>query len=62
MANTKAIKQKIKAIGNIKKITKTMEMVSFAKMRKSANAVSLILPYINEVKNEFKNYNNIKNI
>jgi F-type H+-transporting ATPase subunit gamma len=51
MANTKILKQKIKAIGNIKKITKSMEMVSFAKMRKSATSVSDIMPYTNEVKN-----------
>lgn len=33
--DTKAIRQKIKSIGNIQKITKTMEMVSVAKMKKS---------------------------
>ena len=33
--STKAIKQKIKSTGNIKKITKTMEMVSVSKMKKS---------------------------
>lgn len=33
-ADTKAIRQKMKSIGNIKKITKTMEMVSVAKMKK----------------------------
>ena len=32
---TKAIKEKIKSVGNIKKITKTMEMVSAAKMKKA---------------------------
>lgn len=32
---TKVIKQKIKSVQNIKKITKTMEMVSVSKMRKS---------------------------
>ena len=32
---TKVIKEKIKSIGNIKKITKTMEMVSAAKMKKA---------------------------
>jgi F-type H+-transporting ATPase subunit gamma len=31
----KAIKQKIKSVGNIKKITKTMEMVSVSKMRRA---------------------------
>ena len=33
-ADQKAIRQKMKSIGNIKKITKTMEMVSVAKMKK----------------------------
>jgi F-type H+-transporting ATPase subunit gamma len=32
--DTKAIRQKIKSINNIKKITKTMEMVSVAKMKR----------------------------
>ena len=36
---TKAIKQKIKSVGNIKKITKTMEMVSVSKMRKAVEHV-----------------------
>jgi F-type H+-transporting ATPase subunit gamma len=35
---TKAIKQKIKSVGNIKKITKTMEMVSVSKMRKAVDS------------------------
>lgn len=34
---TKAIKQKIKSVGNIKKITKTMEMVSVSKMRRAVD-------------------------
>lgn len=34
---TKDIKQKIEAVNNIKKITKTMEMVSVAKMRRATN-------------------------
>jgi F-type H+-transporting ATPase subunit gamma len=33
----KAIKQKIKSVGSIKKITKTMEMVSVSKMRKAVD-------------------------
>jgi F-type H+-transporting ATPase subunit gamma len=33
---TKEIKTKIRSVGNIKKITKTMEMVSVAKMRKTS--------------------------
>lgn len=38
--DTKAIRQKMKSIGNIKKITKTMEMVSVAKMKKTTQAAS----------------------
>jgi F-type H+-transporting ATPase subunit gamma len=38
--DTKAIRQKMKSIGNIKKITKTMEMVSVAKMKKSTQMAS----------------------
>ena len=37
MPDTKAIRQKMKSIGNIKKITKTMEMVSVAKMKKTTD-------------------------
>lgn len=37
---TKAIKQKIKSVNNIKKITKTMEMVSVAKMKKTTERVT----------------------
>jgi F-type H+-transporting ATPase subunit gamma len=40
MPDTKAIRQKMKSIGNIKKITKTMEMVSVAKMKKSTETNS----------------------
>jgi len=35
---TKVIKEKISGIGNIKKITKTMEMVSAAKMKKAVDS------------------------
>ncbi|PLX26936.1 ATP synthase F1 subunit gamma [Candidatus Parcubacteria bacterium] len=36
--NTKAIKSRIKSVGNTKKITKAMEMVAAAKMRKAVDA------------------------
>lgn len=36
--NTKAIKRRIKSVGNTKKITKAMEMVSAAKMRRAVEA------------------------
>jgi F-type H+-transporting ATPase subunit gamma len=41
----KAIKQKIKGVGNIKKITRTMEMVSVSKMKKSTTSAALIQEY-----------------
>jgi F-type H+-transporting ATPase subunit gamma len=45
---TKAIKQKIKSVGNIKKITKTMEMVSAAKMKKAIDSALLLRPFRTE--------------
>lgn len=50
MANTKIIKQKIKATTSIKKITKTMEMVAVSKMKKSVSNVNDIREYIEEIK------------
>lgn len=53
---TKAIKQKMKSVANIKKITKTMEMISISKMKKAigraqasreyAQAVLSLLSYV----------------
>jgi len=45
---TKVIKEKIKSVGNIKKITKTMEMVSASKMKKSIENTLLIRPFHTE--------------
>ena len=36
--NTKAIKRRLKSVGSTKKITKAMEMIAAAKMRKAVNA------------------------
>jgi F-type H+-transporting ATPase subunit gamma len=36
---TKVIKQKIVSVGNVQKVTKTMELVSVAKMRKAVDAM-----------------------
>lgn len=41
----KAIKQKIKGVGNIRKITRTMEMVSVSKMKKATSAALLVRSY-----------------
>jgi F-type H+-transporting ATPase subunit gamma len=45
---TKVIKQKIKSVGSIKKITKTMELVSAAKMKKAIDAALTIRPFHEE--------------
>ena len=45
---TKVIKEKIKSIGSIKKITKTMEMVSAAKMKKAIDSALLLRPFHTE--------------
>ncbi|MFT5280835.1 MAG: F-type H+-transporting ATPase subunit gamma [Flavobacteriaceae bacterium] len=46
--DTKAIKQKIGSVGNIQKITKTMEMVSVSKMRRALARVVLGKRYAKE--------------
>jgi F-type H+-transporting ATPase subunit gamma len=45
---TKVIKEKIKSVGSIKKITKTMEMVSAAKMKKAIESALTIRPFHQE--------------
>jgi F-type H+-transporting ATPase subunit gamma len=45
---TKIIKEKIKSVGSIKKITKTMELVSAAKMKKAIENAQTIRPFHEE--------------
>ncbi|MFA5174892.1 MAG: ATP synthase F1 subunit gamma [Patescibacteria group bacterium] len=45
--NTKAIKRRIKSVGNTKKITKAMEMISAVKMRKAVANVLATRGYAN---------------
>lgn len=47
MTNAKEIKKRIRSIGNTKKITKAMEMVAAAKMRRSIEAVLKTRTYAN---------------
>jgi F-type H+-transporting ATPase subunit gamma len=47
MANTRDIQRRIKSIGNTKKITRAMEMVAAAKMRKAIEAVLKTRTYAN---------------
>ena len=49
MASGKEIRRRIKSINNTKKITRAMEMVSAAKMRKAVNKVLQIRPYARSV-------------
>src|SRR6185503_20022734 len=44
-ANSKEIKRRIKSVSNIGKITKAMELVSAAKMRKAQAAATASRPY-----------------
>lgn len=44
----KVIKEKIKSVGSIKKITKTMENVSAAKMKKAIDAAHALRPFHDE--------------
>jgi len=45
MASTRDIRRRIKSVGNTQKITRAMEMVSAAKMRKSVASVLAVRPY-----------------
>ncbi len=47
MTNAKEIKKRIKSVTNTKKITKAMEMVAAAKMRRSVEAVLRTRTYAN---------------
>lgn len=49
MASTRDIQRRIKSVGNTQKITRAMEMVSAAKMRKSVSSVLAIRPYAHAV-------------
>lgn len=51
MAAGKEIRAKIKSVGNTKKITKAMEMVAGAKMRKAQERMRMGRPYADKVRN-----------
>ena len=48
--NTKAIRRRMKSIGNTKKITKAMEMVSAAKMRRAVEAATRARAYAQQAR------------
>jgi len=51
MAAGKEIRGKIKSFENTKKITKAMEMVSVAKMRKAQERMRAARPYADKIRN-----------
>lgn len=50
-SSTRLIRHRVKSIGNTKKITKAMELVSASKMRKAVSAVLATRPYADSVWN-----------
>ena len=58
----KAIKQKIKSVGSIKKITKTMEMVSVSKMRRAVDHALASRAYSNYALELLVNLSKDKNV
>jgi F-type H+-transporting ATPase subunit gamma len=49
VATPREIRKRIKSVGNTKKITKTMEMVSTAKMKKLQQRLEMTKPYANKL-------------
>jgi F-type H+-transporting ATPase subunit gamma len=47
--NPRAIKRKIRSVKNLKKITKAMEMVSAAKLRRAQEALGAVRPYADKL-------------
>ncbi|RME76024.1 MAG: ATP synthase F1 subunit gamma [Planctomycetota bacterium] len=47
--NPRAIKRKIRSVSNLKKITKAMEMVSAAKLRRAQEALAAVRPYADQL-------------
>ena len=54
MANLKDIKNRIKSVESIKKITRAMKMVAAAKVKKAENTVKASRPFTAELNNMFK--------
>ena len=50
MANTREIRRRIRSVGNMQQITRAMEMVSAAKMRKAQQRVTASRPYSDQLR------------
>ena len=55
MANLKDIRDRIKSVKSIQKVTKAMKMVAAAKMRKAQDRMELARPYSNSLTDVIKN-------
>ena len=51
MAGSKEIRTKIKSVENTRKITRAMEMVAAAKMRKAQERMRAARPYAEKIRN-----------
>ena len=60
--NTKVVKRRIKSIGNTKKITKAMELVAAAKMRKAVKAALSTRAYATLAREMLKRLSQMKNL
>lgn len=55
MANLKAVRDRIKSVGNTQQITKAMKMVSASKLRRAQNAIQQMRPYANKLNEMLRN-------
>ncbi len=55
MANLKAVRDRIKSVGNTQQITKAMKMVSAAKLRRAQTAIQQMRPYANKLNEMLRN-------
>merc|ERR1719316_2383043 len=53
-ASLKAVKERMRTVANIQKITKAMKMVAAAKMRGDMRRMELGMPFVNPVVNLFQ--------
>ena len=55
MANLKAVRDRIKSVGNTQQITKAMKMVSASKLRRAQTAIQQMRPYANKLNEMLRN-------
>jgi len=55
MADLKAVRERIKSVGNTQQITKAMKMVSAAKLRRAQQAIQQMRPYADKLNEMLRN-------